>query len=294
MIDRGLTFAKHHTPSSVRVAARWAMLESRNVRSRLTVPVVARSEYDNVYHCTVRKTASQWVKALLHDPVVYRYSGLLPFDQRVHRRRYPDAIPPGRVASSLFIYHKRFTTISKPEKYRAFFILRDPRDIVVSSYFSLRSSHTPMGDILVHRKILQEKPFKEGMLHVIGHLKEQGLFSALRSWVVAPSTEAIRLVRYEDLTGEQQFDEMTQLMRHCGIAIPPDELAALLDRHSFSRKRKGGGDAGTLSHYRKGKAGDWRNHFDDDIYEAFAAATGDLVEVCGYPSRDQALRAPGD
>lgn len=270
------------------------MLETRNARSRLTVPVVARCEYDNVYHCTVRKTASQWVKALLSDPVVYRHSGLLPFDQRVHRRRYPDAIPPGRVASSLFISYKRFTTISKPEKYRAFFILRDPRDIVVSSYFSLRSSHTPMGDILRHRKVLQEKPFKEGLLYVISHLSESGLFASLRSWVVAPSAETFRLFRYEDLTGERQLDEVDRLLRYCGISIPPPELAALLDRHSFSRKRKERPETGSVSHYRKGKAGDWRNHFDDDIYEAFVAATGDLVELCGYPARDQSLRTPGE
>jgi hypothetical protein len=286
-----LTFAKHHTPNSVRVAARWAMLEGRNVRSRLTVPVATRCEYDAVYHCTLRKTASQWVKALLHDPVVYRYSGLLPFDQRVHRRRYPDAIPPGRVASSLFISYKRFSTIRKPENHRAFFIMRDPRDIVVSSYFSLRGSHTPMGDILEHRKVLQELPFKEGMIHVIGHLKETWLFTQLRGWVTAPGDETFRLFRYEDLIGERQTDEMAELMRHCGISIPPPELEALLDRHSFSRKR--GGDAGALSHYRKGQAGDWRNHFDDDIYEAFIAATGDLVELCGYPSREQ-LRSAED
>ena len=41
----------------------------------------------------------------------------------------------------------------------------------------------------------------------------------------------------------------------------------------------------------QGKAGDWLNHFDDDIYEAFVAATGDLVERCGYPSREESLRS---
>jgi hypothetical protein len=43
---------------------------------------------------------------------------------------------------------------------------------------------------------------------------------------------------------------------------------------------------GRVSHYRKGKPGDWRNHFDDDIHEAFAAATGDLIELLGYPAHD--------
>ncbi|MFY1695780.1 MULTISPECIES: sulfotransferase domain-containing protein [unclassified Solwaraspora] len=291
MINRTWTFAKHHTPSPVRIAVRWTMLETRNARSRLTVPVVARSEYDNVYHCTVRKTASQWVKALVSDPVVYRYSGLLPFDQRVHRRRYPDAIPPGRMASSLFVGYKRFSAIPKPEKYRAFFITRDPRDIVVSGYFSLRNSHTPMGDILHHRKILQELPRKEGLLYVIQHLKDTNLFSALRSWVVAPPAETFRLFKYEDLTGERQVDEVDQLMRHCGIVLPSAELTALLDRHGFARMRKTRLETEAKAHYRKGKAGDWLNHFDDDIYEAFVAATGDLVERCGYPSREESLRA---
>jgi hypothetical protein len=151
-----------------------------------------------------------------------------------------------------------------------------------------------MGDILRHRKVLQEKPFKEGLLYVISHLSESGLFASLRSWVVAPSAENFRLFRYEDLTGERQLDEVDGLLRYCGIAIPPPDLAALLDRHSFSRKRKDRPETGSVSHYRKGKAGDWRNHFDDDIYEAFVAATGDLVELCGYPARDQSLRAPGE
>ncbi|MFY1699459.1 sulfotransferase domain-containing protein [Solwaraspora sp. WMMA2101] len=291
MINQTLTYAKHHTPDSVRVAARWAMLETQNAKSRLTVPVAARCEYDNVYHCTVRKTASQWVKSLLSDPVVYRYSGLLPFDQRVSRRRYPNAVPTGRIVSSLFISRYGFDDLPKPEKYRAFFILRDPRDVVVSSYFSLRSSHTPMGDVLLHRKVLQELPAKEGLLYVIDHLTKVNLFSAMRSWVVAPSTETVALFRYEDLVGERQADEFDQLLRHCGITIPPAALTALLDRHGFSRMRKKRREAGPTAHYRKGKAGDWLNHFDDDIHDAFVAATGDLVARCGYPSREESLRA---
>jgi hypothetical protein len=239
----------------------------------------------------VRKTGSQWVKALLSDPVVYRYSGLLPFDQRVQRRLYPHAVPTRHVVSSLFITREGFNALPKPEKYRAFFIMRDPRDVVVSGYFSLRNSHTPMGDVLRHRKALQELPFKEGLLYVINHLAETNLFAQIKSWVVAPSDETFRVFRYEDLIGERQADEVDQLMRHCGIAIPPAELTALLDRHGFSRMRKKRREAGPTAHYRKGKAGDWLNHFDDDIYDAFAAATGNLVELCGYPSREESLRA---
>jgi hypothetical protein len=293
MINSAVMFAKHHTPNSWRVVARRAMLDAHNARLRLTVPVVSRCEYDNIYHCAVRKTASQWIKALFSDPIVYRHSGLLPYDPRYYKWRYPQPFPPGRTALSLFISHKRFTGIPKPDRYRAFFVLRDPRDIVVSSYFSTRNSHAPMGDVPVVRKVLQEKPFKEGLLYVIGHLAEKGAFTSLRTWATDPSGGAVRLFRYEDLTGEQQADQVDQLMRHCGITIPPDELATLLSRYSFSRMRSDRERSGQVSHYRKGKPGDWRNHFDDDIYEAFAAATGDLVELLGYPAPDQAPRTPG-
>ncbi|MFI7577850.1 sulfotransferase domain-containing protein [Micromonospora sp. NPDC049497] len=286
MINRAVKFTKHHTPNSMRIVARRAQLEARNTKMRLTVPVIARCEYENIYHCTVHKTGSQWIKALFSDPVVYSYSGLLPFDPRFYKRRSLPVVPPGRAALALFHSYPRFEQITKPDNHRAFFVIRDPRDIVVSSYFSLRNSHAPMGDIPQARKILQETPMKEGLLHVIDRLSKKYLFKQLRSWAVAPSSETFRLFRYEDLTGERQMDEVDQMMRHCGIALPPSELEALLARYSFSKMRKDVGIPGQISHYRKGKAGDWRNHFDDEIYEAFTAATGDLVEVLGYPARD--------
>jgi hypothetical protein len=283
MIDRTMTFAKQHAPNSVRVLVRRAMLEARNARLRHTHQVVARCEFDNIYHCTVRKAASQWIKALFSDPVVYRYSGLLPFERRLYRRRFPHAIPTQRAVLAVFASYKRFNAIPKPERYRAFFVLRDPRDIVVSSYFSLRNSHAPMGDVLTARKDLQERPLKEGMLYTINRLSDTGLFGALRSWAQAPSAETFELFKYEDLTGERQLEEVDRLMRHCGIPIPPSELEALLTRRSFSKMRGARTGRTVISHYRKGKAGDWRNYFDDEVYEAFTSATGDLVDVLGYP-----------
>jgi hypothetical protein len=289
MIGWTVDLAKQHAPNSARVWVRRAMLEAHNARLRLTVGVTARCEYENIYHYTVRKTGSQWIKAVFSDPVVYRYSGLLPYVPRLSKRRH-QSIPPGRLALSIFLPHERYRAISKPDKHRAFFVLRDPRDIVVSSYFSLRDSHAPIGDIPVVRQALREKPERDGLLHVISYLAKKGLFRTLRSWAAAPGADTFRLFRYEDLTGERQADEVGRLMHHCGIFIPPDELAALLSRYSFSNMRTDRPAGPSSGHYRKGKAGDWRNYFDDEIYQAFVAATGDLVELLGYPARDEARR----
>ena len=289
MINRAVEFTKQHTPNSLRVVARRAGLEAHNARMRLFVPVVSRSGYENIYHCAMQKTASQWIKALFSDPTVYRHSGLLPYVPRYYNydwRQLPP-FPANRAVLSLFLSYKRLESIPKPDRHRAFFVLRDPRDMVVSNYFSTRNSHAPMGDIPQVRSVLQEKTVKEGMLYLIGHLAKKGTFRALESWATASKSETIELFRYEDLTGERQAAEVDRLMRHCGIAIPPAELADLLARYSFSRMQGGRRSVGSVSHYRKGKAGDWRNHFDDDIYQAFTAATGNLVEVLGYPARDE-------
>ena len=288
MTSRTITFAKQHTPNSLRVVARRAQLEAHNARLRFTVPVAARSPYQNIYHCPIRKAASQWIQALFMDALVYRYSGLLPYVPRYYTWRHPQPIPPGRAALSLYLSYKRFETLPKPENHRVFFVLRDPRDIVVSSYFSNRNSHTPMGDVLEVRKVLLEKPMKEGLLYVIGHLAKKRTFSGLRSWATAADSETTRLFRYEDLTGERQLDAVGDLMRHCGIVLPPAELQGLLARYSFARMKSDREVAAPTSHYRKGKPGDWQNYFDDDVHEAFEAAAGNLVDLLGYPARGSA------
>ena len=264
MLNRTLLLAKHHTPNDLRVLARRAMLEAHNARLRLTVNVAARCEYTNIYHCAVRKTASQWIKSLFSDPIVYRHSGLLTYDPRFYRWRDPRVCPPDRIALSLFFSRQRFDKIPKPEQHRAFFVMRDPRDMVVSSYYSTRDSHGTMGDVAEVRAALRELPKKEGLLYLIGDLAAKGRFKALRSWVTAPESAAVRLVRYEDLVGADQAYEVDALLRHCGIVLPPAELEALLARYSFARMNEKVG-TGSVSHYRKGDPVDWRNHVDYDI-----------------------------
>lgn len=288
MLNRTVMFAKQHSPNSVRVAARRAMLGAHNTRMRLTVPVVDRCEFTNIYHCAVRKTASQWIKSVFSDAIVYRHSGLTTYDPRYFRWKDPRVVPPHRIGLSLYFPHKRYLKMPKPDAHRTFFIYRDPRDLLVSSYFSTKDSHTPMGDVLEVRAVLREKSKKDGMLYLIEHLTKKGMFNAVRSWVEAPPSENVRLIRYEDLTGADQLAEMDALMRHCGIDIPRAELETLLDRYSFSRMndRK---KAGEVSHYRKGKSGDWQNHFDDDIEQAFRQATGNLLDILGYSAREPDL-----
>ena len=94
----------------------------------------------------------------------------------MYKRRFPNDIPTGRSVLSLFISYGGFKAIPKPDLHRAFFVVRDPRDIVVSEYYSLRNSHAPMGDIPQVRKVLRDGNSATRQRKV---LEEEGSFQAV-------------------------------------------------------------------------------------------------------------------
>jgi len=91
-------------------------------------------------------------------------------------------------------------------RFRGFHVVRDPRDIVVSSYFSHRYSHPTVGwpELEDFRKVLEKLPKDEGMLENIKFTAElpidgwkTDLFRSLQSWNY--SSENVLELRFEDL-----------------------------------------------------------------------------------------------
>ncbi len=251
-----------------------------------------KTDLMNIYHCTVHKAGSQWFQALLTDPLIYQWCGLKPWNRRVwgidprsyHHRYYRRAFPSRRIISPLYIHFDAFKAIRKPAIYRDFFVMRDPRDITVSYYFSMVYSHTPMGDVLEKRSILRQMGQKEGIMWMIQHLKDYGLYDALRSWKGAGEVDPnVLVVRLEDFSGACMKQTLLSLFKHCDIRIPDEILEELISRYRFDMMRaRDHRKTNGLSHYRSGKAGDWQNYFDRDIENHFRSVTGDLVEYLGY------------
>lgn len=250
------------------------------------------SNCTNVYHCCVHKTASQWMQSLLCDSRVYRYSGLtLCPNGQVYRGGYTpinttsEPFPEKTIAGSLHISFSNFLAIPKPERYKAFFVMRDPRDIVISYYFSAKYSHVPNPKIIEERNHLNNLSLTEGILYAIDILNSWGLFAALRSWMTAFNTDKnIRLFRFEELTAPNNFEVFKELLLHCDIRIPDNILIGLLQDYSFSKITNGRqqGQEDRYSHLRKGVPSDWKNYFNDEIAQKFEKATGDLVMQLGY------------
>lgn len=256
----------------------------RRAANRL-VPVRHRSRLDVLYHACVWKTASQWVRIVLSDPRLYRYSGLSPHLADDHLRPDPAAtrFPPRGIVTALMRDHAFFAAVPKPEHWRAFFVKRDPRDLLVSFYFSNRYSHPLNPGIVPVRAELNGLSDSQGLLKTLDRFDP--LASIQLSWQQAAAADRnLVIVRYEDLTGEDQARHWQALLNWADIALPAPVLMRVLATYSFVRMTGGRrpGEADPHDKYRQGLAGDWRNHFDAELTAAFRRQYPDLVERLGY------------
>lgn len=251
--------------------------------------VVQHSPFDNIYYCCTQRTASQWFRRIFRDPIVYKYSGLsiLPYRELgLNQAVFTEPFAKQTICSHIYVGYPTYLTIPKPEKYRTFFVMRDPRDIAVSWYFAAKYSHRPVDPIPELRNDLKSLSLADGLKYSIDSLEKFGLFAAQRSWMnISEDKENIKLFRYEDFA-EDNYLFLTQLLNYLSINIPEAELNKLYEENKFTKITKGRsqGTEDQNDHYRKGISGDWQNYFDAPLDAYFKQVTGNLLTVLGYDS----------
>lgn len=257
--------------------------------------VYHQSENENVFHCTVQKSASQWIRSIVTDERIYRYSGLTSYQytqempggfdpRKITEMSFDKPFPARTFVTPLYIDYESFKKIPKPRKYKVFFLMRDPRDLLISWYFSAKYSHALVGDLGRIRQELHRLDLVDGLLYGIDCLEDVGIFKAQRSWADSPSNDTnVMLVKYEHLIKPDSAALFRQVLNHCDIRIPNNQLNDLLELYSFEklsgRKR---GQEDQNAHYRKGVQGDWKNYFNDKIQNRFMEASDDLLAAWRY------------
>lgn len=197
-------------------------------------------------------------------------------------------------------------------------VIRDPRDIIVSAYFSHRNSHPVDGlpHLAAHRERLRAVPKEEGLFLEMefsaSELDDIGSWDYERSDVlelkmeditVRPYEGFIEIFRFFDLLTwdepHQMKDQAAAFARRAinRIAARPGLsglrrstqatghlLLGKVYQHRFEARARGrkAGEENKNSHYRKGVAGDWINHFTPDHVAAFKERYGDLLIRLGY------------
>lgn len=201
---------------------------------------------------------------------------------------------------------------------RGFHVVRDPRDLVVSSYFSHRNSHPTHAwpELVPHREKLLKLDKREGLLLEIEFsgqfLAQMESWDYARSDVLELKQEAftkdpyrgfLDVFRFLGVLDETHYNKQRWLpylvraalnitnrksalqpLRSPLDAIPGERLLGIVYDNRFEKfsEGRGKGKEDVKSHYRKGAGGDWINHFEDVHVDAFKRRWNDLVLKLGY------------
>lgn len=253
-----------------------------------------------IFHITHPKSGSQWVKQVLLECAPERF--IQPDQDAAFF--YKKAIRPGMIYPALYLSKRQFYTVLNKRKldkpipslilpihylnwyrfgvlkkpYRTFVVIRDLRDTLISLYFSLKHSHPIINQAMSDTRVnLNQISEEEGLLYLMK--TEINYFHWLQlSW----AKEEILLLRYEELIIDE-FTEFQRIMDYCEIDIDEENLRKIVERNSFrARSGRPKGNEDVTSHYRKGVAGDWPNHFSERMTEEFKAQYGKTLIQTGY------------
>ena len=190
-------------------------------------------------------------------------------------------------------------------EFRGFHMIRDPRDVVVSNYFSHLHSHPEkVGDqilegMLQMRKRLRDMPKDDGMMfeieksgRIFGHMSgwnygdQRVLELKMEDVIRSPEDVLPRAFRFIGLVADEgPGDEQRPEALPC---VSTDQFLDMLLGHRFAVKSGGRepGEEDVHSHYRKGVAGDWKNHFTEKHKDYFKRTYPGLVVQLGYEEDD--------
>lgn len=185
--------------------------------------------------------------------------------------------------------------VSQLHRFRGFHIIRDPRDLAVSAYFSHKHSHSVnhWPELIEHRNILLQNNIKSGLLMDFEFTNTLttdgyniGVFRNMTEWNY--HQENVIELRYEKFFIEI-IGTLTELFCRLGLIGNGHETKILQDvllKYSFKKLSDGrkSGQVDPHHHYRGGRSGEWRQYFDKIHRDWFKDRYGDFLIHRGYES----------
>jgi Sulfotransferase domain len=196
--------------------------------------------------------------------------------------------------------------------FRGFHVIRDPRDISVSAYFSYKKTHAirDWGQLQQLRDKLNAIAFQEGLLETIKF--NASFFKYMSNWdfrnpniyeikfenlIAEPSEKLKEIFNHLEIVREGtnnlnltgKYNRVVNKLGASGLAVRRDQLTSvalndIVKTLSFQNLTKGRkqGTENTDSHYRKGESGDWKEHFTNQHKDYFKEHFGTLLIELGY------------
>jgi hypothetical protein len=220
---------------------------------------------------------------VFEHPIVQRHTGLFTLPQLDFQTRVHKAFPAGTFVPGLYFSHSEYLRLPKPRPYRTVYLYRDPRDLVVSGYYSAIGTHRFTNpDTERFRSELRVTERDDAIVALI----EDGAFRLreLASWVDVPEDEHLIKVRLEDVSKDED-GETLRILHHCEVHLSPDEEAQVLrdvSRESLQQRDLTQRKEGSESHYRVDRKG-FRDVLQPAHLELIERIIPGVIARMGYP-----------
>lgn len=275
-------------------------LRARDLQKQFSVELsliagkdVATCDHPSIIHFSVNKAATQYIKRILQQCA--RECGLVNVgihDYAFHAEfPYLDSLSAQEMQGYQHIFRPQgycyavfggmFEGVPALEQYRQVLVLRDPRDVLVSSYFSVAFSHVAPGEGSDKRQEFIQ-------------MRARAQASTIDEYVLAESQRVLgNYERYKRLLIDRypnayvtKYEHMTDdfagwlnaLLEYCELDVPADLYAKLVQEHAAKRPRQ----EDALRHTRKGKPGDHREKLLPDTIAQLNAEFGEILAAFDY------------
>jgi len=235
---------------------------------------------------TFHKCGSNWFRQIFRSVAEDQHGQYLPHSPNTGGINDPVKFGDGPIFNIFPGGHKNTlsgiaeeTDFNNP---KIVFCVRDPKDALVSQFYSWKYSHkNNNAEIRHYRKLFSTMSPVEGMNLLLTDNKLKFL-NQLNCWIGELSAGGHILFRYEDLKSDF-FKTMRTVLSELGLFLDEETLSQIKQDTAFSRKAKRKpGTEDRHSHYRKGIVGDHRNYFNQELTQLYEDSYGDIARLIGY------------
>jgi hypothetical protein len=173
------------------------------------------------------RAATTWIRTILHDAATALNLSICTIHNETNWTGYASVGDKVRAEQPdlLVLTNARHDDVATLPELRGFHVVRDPRDIVVSGYFSHRYSHPESFGGVVwqelgpHRQALEQLDHDRGMLAEIEF--SAGFLQPLADWEYGQRSDVIEL-RMEDLITDP-VGQWTAILTHLDLLSAPGD-----------------------------------------------------------------------
>jgi hypothetical protein len=270
-----------------------AALIWRNLTGRAAVGRNIETYPDDTFLVSFPKSGSTWARFLVanlvgqNEPVTFANIDRIVPTIYIASKRLVYTLPRPRIIKS----HENFD----PRYKRVIYIVRDPRDVVVSKYHHEAKFRRLEDGYPMERMV---KRWIAGEFDLCGSWGQN-----VGTWLVARQhSPNFLLLRYEDMI-QQSVEQLKKIASFLGIEASDDTLAQVAELSSADRMRameKVQSDVWKLTRntrkdmafVRKAKAGNYQSELPQESIAEIEAAWGPLMQRLGYDLAMDAAKIP--